>query len=79
MFFILEGRNELTKGETMDSLDLDAAVGAPTVPNKLEKTVSTHPTSHIPLRLVLGKSVPFHPGSKMFWPQMLRCMDQNRP
>ena len=42
----------------MDSLVLGGSVGASTVPRKPHQTVSTHPTSHTPLRLVLSRTRP---------------------
>ena len=70
MLFFSE-RSKLTKGEIMDSLVLGAAVGASTVPKKLQKTFPTRPISHTPLRLVLGRTRPFYSGTEMLWLQML--------
>lgn len=71
LFFFFSERSKLTKGETMDSLVLGAAVGAFTVPKKLQKTFPTNPTSQTPLSLVLGRTRSFYSGNEMLWLQML--------
>ena len=78
MIFVSEGRSKLTKRETMESRVLAAAVGVSTVPRTLEKRGPTYATSPTPLRLVLGRARPFHPGSEALWPQTLPRMKQNR-
>ena len=70
--FFSERRSKHTEGETMDSLVLGGSVGASTVPRKLHKSVSTHPTSHTPLRLVLSRTRPSTLAEKCYG---FKCFD----